>query len=347
MTVRFGIIGCGMISEFHAKALQDLEQAELVGAASRAKSSAADFAETHGIRAFQSIDELIESNEIDAVSICSPSGAHLEAALKAAAAGKHVVIEKPLEITLERCDQIIEACASAGVVLSTIFQSRFHESCQVLKQAVDEGRFGTLTLANAYVKWFRTQDYYDSGAWRGTWELDGGGALMNQAIHNVDLLQWMMGPLQEISAFTSTLSHERIEVEDTAVATVRFANGALGTIEATTSAWPGSLKRLEIYGSTGSAILEDANILKWEFEDSDAADKEILARFAARNTTEGGASDPSAIDYSGHRAQFADVIEAIQQKRRPLIDGEEARKSVQIIRAIYDSAKNGRTIRLD
>lgn len=347
MSVRFGIIGCGMIAKFHAKALQDLEHVELVGAASRSASSATEFAANHGIRAFDSITDLIQSDEIDAVSICSPSGAHLEAALQAAAAGKHVVIEKPLEVTLERCDQIIQACDRAGVVLSTIFQSRFHESCQVLKQAVNEGRFGTLTLANAYVKWFRTQDYYDSGAWRGTWELDGGGALMNQAIHNVDLLQWVMGPLQEISAFTSTLSHDRIEVEDTAVASVRFANGALGTIEATTSAWPGSLKRLEIYGSTGSAILEDANILKWEFAESTPADKEILKKFAARNTNEGGASDPSAIDYSGHKAQFSDVVEAIQQGRSPLIDGPEARKSVQIIRAIYESAEKGRPVRLD
>lgn len=346
MTIRFGIIGCGMIANFHAKALCDLDQACLVGAASRSYESAARFAKEQGIQAFDSIEALIASPEVDAVSICSPSGAHLEAALSAAKAGKHVVIEKPLEITPDRCNQIIEACERAGVLLSTIFQSRFHKSSQLLKQAVDQGRFGTLALANAYVKWYRTQDYYDSGAWRGTWELDGGGALMNQAIHNVDLLQWVMGPVVEISAFTSTLSHERIEVEDTAVASLRFANGALGTIEATTSAWPGSLKRLEIYGSSGSAVIKDADISQWQFAEPQPQDAEILQEFQSQNTTSGGATDPSAIDYSGHREQFRDVIEAIQQGRQPLINGPEAKKSVEIICGIYESARKGQPVRL-
>lgn len=346
MTIRFGIIGCGMIANFHAKALCDLDEARLVGAASRSHESASRFATEQGIQAFDSIENLIQSPEIDAVSICSPSGAHLEAAVLAAKAGKHVVIEKPLEVTVDRCNQIIAACEQAGVVLSTIFQSRFHKSSQLLKQAVDEGRFGTLALANAYVKWYRTQDYYDSGAWRGTWELDGGGALMNQAIHNVDLLQWVMGPVEEISAFTSTLSHERIEVEDTAVASLRFANGALGTIEATTSAWPGSLKRLEVYGSAGSAVIEDADISQWKFAEPQPLDDEVLREFQSQNTTSGGATDPSAIDYSGHREQFRDVIEAIHEGRQPLINGPEAKKSVEIICGIYESAKKGQPIRL-
>lgn len=346
MTIRFGIIGCGMIAGFHARALGDLADAQLAGCASRSPESATRFGEEHGCQAYQSIEQMLDDDGIQAVSICSPSGAHLDPALAAAAKGKHVVVEKPLEVTTARCDQIIDACQKHGVVLSTIFQSRFHESSQLLRSAVAQGRFGKLSLANAYVKWFRTQDYYDSGAWRGTWELDGGGALMNQAIHNVDLLQWIMGPVTELSAFTATLSHERIEVEDTAVATLRFANGALGTIEATTSAWPGSLKRLEIYGSTGSAVIEDADIQKWEFAESRADDQRILERFTAQNKTTGGASDPSAIDYSGHKAQFQNIIDAIQSGASLVVDGPESRKSVEIIQAIYQAGQSGSLVML-
>ena len=176
---------------------------------------------------------------MEAVTIATPSGAHMEPAVAAAKAGKHVVVEKPLEVTLKKCDRIIEACDKAGVKLAAIFPSRFHDSSKLMKQAVDAGRFGRLTLGDAYVKWYRTQQYYDSGAWRGTWALDGGGALMNQAVHTVDLLAWLMGPVAEVQANTATLAHERIEVEDTAVATLQFANGALGIIEATTAAYPG------------------------------------------------------------------------------------------------------------
>ena len=344
MKVRFGIIGCGMIANFHAAALAQLRQAELAGVTSRSIDSANRFARKHDCPAYASIDELLARDEIDAISICSPSGAHLPPALAAAAAGKHVVVEKPLEITTARCDQIIEACQRHGVLLSTIFQSRFHQSSKLLKAAVEAGRFHKLCLGSAYVKWFRNQSYYDGDAWRGTWELDGGGALMNQAIHNVDLLQWIMGPVRDVFAFTDTLTHERIEVEDTAVASLRFASGALGTIEATTSAWPGSLKRLEIYGSAGSAIIEDEGICKWEFAESLAEDADLLQRFSRRNRTSGGSNDPTAIDISGHRSQFQEIVSAIQSGQPLLVDGREARKSVAIIEAIYESSQLGRPV---
>ena len=188
---------------------------------------------------------------VDAVSVATPSGAHMEPAVAAAKAGKHVIVEKPLEITLQRCDRIINECEKNGVKLSTFFPSRFHDSSIKMKRAVDEGRFGRLTLGDAYVKWFRTQEYYDSGAWRGTWKLDGGGALMNQAVHTVDLLTWLMGPVVEIQAQTATLAHERIEVEDVATATLRFANGALGIIEASTAVYPGYLKAHRVAWRSG------------------------------------------------------------------------------------------------
>src|SRR5204862_4161285 len=188
-----------------------------------------------------------------------------EPAVAAAEAGKHVVVEKPLEVTLERCDRILEACDRKGVKLCTIFPSRFADSNLALKSAVDAGRFGRLTLGETTCKWWRSQEYYDKGGWRGTWALDGGGALMNQAIHNVDLLLWMMGPATHVSAFTALLAHERIEVEDTAVACVRFASGALGVIEATTSVFPGLPKTIALHGNRGSVVIEQEDVLRWDF----------------------------------------------------------------------------------
>ena len=231
------------------------------------------------------------------------------------------------------------------MLLCTIFQSRFHESSQLLKSAVDAGRFGQIALANAYVKWHRTQEYYDSGAWRGTWSLDGGGALMNQAIHNVDLLLWMMGPVAELTAYTATRSHQRIEVEDTAVAILRFASGALGTIEATTSAYPGEAKRLEIYGSAGSAAIVDEEIQNWQFAEPSPQDDAMVGRLSAKAEDEGGASDPAAIGFAAHARQFQNVIDAVEGRSELLVDGGEARKSVAVINAIYESARTGQPVK--
>ncbi len=346
MSFGVGIIGCGTISNFHARAIESLDNARLVGGCSRSFDSTSKFAAQHQCRAFASLEEMLADDRVDVVSICSPSGAHLEPAVAAAEAGKHVVVEKPLEVTLERCDKIIQACDTHGVLLSTIFQSRFHEVTRLLKQTIDDGRFGKLVLGNAYVKWFRTQEYYDSGAWRGTWKLDGGGALMNQAIHSIDLLTWLMGPVLELSAMTSTLTHQRIEVEDTAVATLKFSNGALGTIEATTSAYPGSLKKIEIYGESGSAVIEEEAITKWEFAEPTPQDDELKKRYSIATLTGGGAADPTAISFEAHAKQFADIFAAIESGRKPLVDGREARRSVEIVTAIYEAAKSGMTVRL-
>lgn len=346
MKFGFGIVGCGMIANFHAKAVADIESATVVACQSRTLSSAEKFAEEFGGTAYESLEKMLANPDVDIVTICTPSGAHLEPALAAAAAGKHLIIEKPLEVTLDRCDQIIEACEKNNVVLSTIFPSRFHKSSQLLKQAVDAGKFGRLTLGDAYVKWFRTQEYYDSGQWRGTMELDGGGALMNQAIHSVDLLTWLMGPVAEISAHTATLAHERIEVEDVATASLRFENGALGTIEATTAAFPGSLKKIEIHGSEGSAGIEEEDIKFWEFKTMTEQDNEIAKSFQSVTETGGGAADPSAIGHAAHAHQFQDVIEAITNGSKPAIDGHEGRRSVEIILAIYEAAKRKQTVSL-
>jgi len=346
MAIGVGIIGCGMIARFHARALADVRGAKLVGCYNRTADKAEAFAAEFPCKVYTKLDEMLADPQIHAVSICTASGAHMEPAVAAAKAGKHVIVEKPLEVTLSRCDAIIRACEKSGVVLATIFPSRFHDSAKLMKQAVDQGRFGRLTMGDAYVKWFRTQQYYDSGAWRGTWKLDGGGALMNQAIHSVDLLLWLMGPVAEVSAYTAMLAHERIEVEDVATATLRFANGALGVIEATTAAFPGSLKRVEIHGSQGSAVLEEENIKTWHFAKMTKRDEQLLERMADRTKTGGGAADPKAIGHHGHARQFQDTFDAIKRGRAPLIDGAEGRRAVETILAIYQSAATGKPVKL-
>lgn len=346
MSIGFGIVGCGMISNFHAKAIGDIRGAKLRGCYSNRFESAQKLAAQFDAVPHESLDSMLADPEIDIVTICTPSGAHMEPAVAAAEAGKHVIIEKPLEVTLKRCDKIIAACEKNKVLCSTIFPSRFHRASQTLKAAVDAGKFGRLTLGDAYVKWFRTQAYYDSGAWRGTWKLDGGGALMNQAIHSVDLLTWLMGPVGSLSAHTTMLAHERIEVEDVAAAVLKFENGALGVIEATTAAYPGMLKKIEIHGSQGSAVIEEEDIKTWQFAKMTAADKKIARELANVTQTGGGAADPAAIGHAAHTHQFKDVIKAIKSGGQPAIDGREGRRSVEIILAIYQAAQSGKSVSL-
>ena len=261
----FGIIGCGMISSFHAKAIASVRGAKLVACYDALPAAAERLAKQTGCRPYSDLGQMLEDPAIEVVTIATPSGAHLEPAVAAAEAGKHVIVEKPLEITLKRCDAILAAARKSKVQVATIFPSRFHASSVEIKRAIEAERFGRITLGDAYVKWYRPQKYYDSGAWRGTWQLDGGGALMNQAVHSVDLLTWLLGPVAEVTARWGLLAHERIAVEDTVVATLRFASGALGVLEATTAAYPGYLKRIEVHGSEGSAVMEEEDIVKWDF----------------------------------------------------------------------------------
>ncbi|HQX49361.1 MAG TPA: Gfo/Idh/MocA family oxidoreductase [Planctomycetaceae bacterium] len=346
MNAGFGIVGTGMIAHFHAKAIQAMNGGLVVGCFNQNVEKANAFAADYGCNAYSTLDELLADPDISVVTICTPSGAHRDPAIAAARAGRHVVVEKPLEITLQRCDDIIKACEENGVKLCTIFPSRFSPANMALKAAIDAGRFGRITLADTYVKWWRTQEYYDGGGWRGTWALDGGGAFMNQAIHNVDLLSWLMGDVSEIAGFTGTLAHERIEVEDVGVACLKFANGAIGVMEATTAAWPGLLKKTEIHGSRGTAIIEQDSIIRWEFADEIPEDAEIRAKLGAGSAVSGGASDPKAISFVGHQMQLEDFVESIAAGRQPRVDGAEGRRSVEIILAIYEAAKTGRSQKL-
>ncbi|MBD3306654.1 gfo/Idh/MocA family oxidoreductase [candidate division KSB3 bacterium] len=346
MSYGFGIVGLGLIADFHAKAIEATGKGQVVACCSRNQEKADAFGAKYTCQGYTDMDEFLRHPGLEIVTLCTPSGFHLEPALAAATAGKHLIVEKPLEITLDRCDQIIAACEKHTVKLAGVFQSRFSDVAKVLKTTLDEGRFGRLVLGDAYVKWYRSQQYYDEGGWHGTWKLDGGGALMNQSIHAIDLLQWFMGPVESVSAFTGTVGHERIEVEDVSVAALHFKNGAFGVIEGTTAIYPGFLKKLEISGTQGSAVLEEENLNVWAFADERAEDAAILEQFAATTDSGGGAADPGAISFQGHQRQFADFIDALETGRSPLVDGLEARKAVEIILAIYQSAREGRRVTL-
>jgi predicted dehydrogenase len=338
-----------MIARFHARALAEVPGARLMALVSRNPGNAKALAEGLGLTCAVSTDlaSVLARRDVDVVIVTTPSGAHMEPAVAAANARKHVVVEKPLEITVERCDRIIDACDRNGVKLCTIFPSRFGDANQALKAAVEGGRFGRLTLGETTCKWWRPQSYYDEGGWKGTQALDGGGALMNQAIHNVDLLCWMMGPVSHVAGFTATLAHERIEVEDTAVASLRFANGALGVIQATTSVHPGLPKTIAVHGDRGTVVIEQDDVLRWELTPETAKDKAVKERFAQKTGASGGSSNPAAISHVGHARQLTDFVRAIETGNRPLVDGREGRKAVAVIQAIYQSARTGRTVQVE
>lgn len=342
----FAIVGCGMIARFHARAIADIPGARIAALMSRQLASAEQLRDelAPSTPCFTDLADALRQPDVDAVIVCTPSGAHLGPAVAAANAGKHLVVEKPLEITPERCDEIIEACDRNGVHLCTIFPSRFSDANVELKKGIDAGRFGRLTLGVTTCHWWRSQEYYDRGQWRGTWALDGGGALMNQAIHNVDLLLWLMGPATHVTGMTATLSHERIEVEDTAVATLRFANGALGVIQATTASHPGYPKTISIHGDRGSVVIEQDDIVKWDFDRETLDDAEVRLRFARKTSATGGASDPAAISHRGHMLQLSNFVDAVRQNRSPKVDGREGKKSVAAICAIYEAARTGNVV---
>lgn len=336
----FAVVGAGSISAAHIDAIQRLDRAHLVGVSGGTRAAAV--AAKHGVRYYPDMNAVLADDDVEVVSVCTPSGAHLEPALAAARAGRHVIVEKPLEVTSERAQRIVDAAAEAGVKLATIFMSRFADANVRLKRAVDAGLLGRPLQGDAYVKWFRSQAYYDSGAWRGTWRLDGGGALMNQAIHQVDLLLWIMGPVAEVFAYAGTLAHDRLEVEDTLVAVLRYASGGVGHVSAATSLWPGQPKRLEVHGKHGSVVITDDAITSWQVEgegDRSAADDAVAP-------AGGGAfADPMAISFENHRRQFEDFLDAIDQDRSPLVDGAEGMRSVRLVEAIYRSVREGRPVR--
>ncbi|HEX2862359.1 MAG TPA: Gfo/Idh/MocA family oxidoreductase [Lacunisphaera sp.] len=341
----FAVIGTGMIAGYHAQAIAQTPGARLVGVVSRSPEKGAAFAANHGIPVVTStVEAMVARSDVHVINVTTPSGAHLDPALAAIRAGRHVVVEKPLEITPARCDELNAAAEKHGVRIAAIFQGRFGDGAQRVKAAIDAGRLGRLVLASAYVKWHRTREYYQT-AWKGTWDLDGGGALMNQAIHGVDLLQWFAGLPAEVSGRIARRVHTGIQADDTTVATLLFPDGALGTIEASTALWPGWSRRIELCGEHGSICLEDDHIAKWDFAKAEPGDDAIRA--ARRDDALGsGAGVPGGISIAGHLRQTSDLVEAVREGRPPAVDGREGRKAVALVHAIYESARTGKPVRV-
>lgn len=342
--VGFGIVGCGMVANFHAQAIEAMKGGHLECVFSRNRDNAQKVADTFGCAAYTDYPSFLTHSGLDIVTVATPSGAHLEPAEAAAKAGKQIICEKPIEITLERVDRMIRVCRENRVMLAGIFPRRFNEATAVFKKAVDRGRLGKLVLADAYIKWYRTQEYYDNGDWRGTWKLDGGGAMMNQSIHTIDLLYYLAGEVSVVSAFADRSIHERIEVEDVAVAILRFKNGAMGVIEGATACYSptGHPAEVHLCGSDGTIFMKDNRFTVWDFRNKSASDRRIRETLGAEAGGPGaGAADPAAIDAIGFQRNFEDVVRALKKGTQPLIDGREARKSIEIILAVYQSALSG------
>ncbi len=338
--MKFGIVGTGSISAIHAKAIVAMECSTLHSVYNHRLESAEKLASEYDVKAFSELDKFLADPQLEIVTIATPSGAHFEPAMAALKAGKHVICEKPLEITTARIDELIAMAEATGKVLAAILNRRFNPAMGAFKTACEQGRFGKLTSASCYIKWFRAQAYYDSAAWRGTWALDGGGALMNQGIHCIDALLYLAGPVLSVQAATACLAHERIEVEDTAIAMLEFKNGARGVIEGSTCNWSasGHPARIQLCGTEGSVFLADETFEIWDFKNPLPHDAEIHKKIM-RGTVPGlGANDPKAIHYLQHQRNFEEVISAIHDGREPLTSSREARKSVALIAAIYQSA---------
>ncbi len=337
----FGIIGCGSIANWHAGAIARIAGTRLVAVTDLSEKSRSDFARKYAVEPAESVEKLLSRADVDIVCICTPSGLHAPLAVQALAAGKHVIVEKPMALSLPEADAVIRASEQNQVKVAVISQLRFTPAMVKLKEAVDRGLLGRLVTGDIYMKFYRSPDYYQAGGWRGTWKMDGGGALMNQGIHGVDLLRYVMGPVRSIHGYARTLARP-IEVEDTAVAALEFQNGALGIIEATTSIYPGRPRRLEISGDRGTIILEEDSIIAW-----DIAGLPLPADVTLGRTLSGAANDPTAMSLDGHVLQISDMVEAVRNGREPLVNARAGRLPVEIILAIYESSRTGKQIYLE
>jgi len=337
--LRFGIIGTGSIAGLHIRAMEEIDDVEVVALCSSSEDRAKAAEEKYGIRTYSDVETMLEREEPDAVILSTASGNHLEPCLAAAERGIHVLSEKPLEVTVERAEEMIRACRHHNVKLGCIFQSRFNPDFARLKKAVDENQLGDLLLGNAYIKWYRPPEYYSSSQWRGTLSGDGGAALINQGIHTIDLLQYVMGPVKSVYGKVQTRVH-KIEGEDVGAAIVEFENDAHGVIEGGTALYPGYPERLEIFGSKGSVIMEGGKIVAWNVADEKGASE------ISDSSPGSGASDPMAIDFSLHQYQIQDFADSIREDRDPLVTGKEGLKALALIRAIYESSEKGEKIAL-
>ncbi|MBN6187033.1 Gfo/Idh/MocA family oxidoreductase [Aneurinibacillus sp. BA2021] len=331
-TISFAIVGCGHIANKHIEAIQNIENAELVAVCDTNPQRLAEYTKKHGVHGYLSLDEMLEKEaELDVVNICTPSGLHAPLAVQAAAAGKHIIVEKPIALTLEDADRIIAACKDNGVKLSVVHPNRFRPAVLELKKLKDAGHFGTLSHVNATVRWNRDQAYYDQAPWRGTKEMDG-GVLMNQAIHNLDLMYWLTGPVEEVQAYTATRLRS-IEAEDVSVAVLKFKDGTLGIIEAAATVYPKNYEEsLSIFGEKGTAVISGrtANWMKHLiFKD---VPEEETAQIMQR-------VDADPFGTPGHQHIISDMADAIREDREPLVTGQDGRNALQLVLTVYEAAE--------
>ena len=333
---RFGIVGCGRISKNHFDAIRRVDGLTLAAVADVDSERARTAGEQLGVPSFKNLDEMLRGVDLDVVTVCTPSGMHAAQGAAAARAGKHVVTEKPMAISLAQADELVKACDEAGVQLFVVKQNRLNPPIQLLKRAVDKGRFGRIYLANVTVRWQRPQEYYDAAPWRGTWEFDG-GAIMNQASHYVDLVQWLVGPVESVMAKTATQAR-RIEAEDSGVGILKFRSGALGVIEVNVLTYPKNLEgSITILGEKGSVKVGGTAVNRiehWVFADYDDDDKLV----------DSVATVPPNVYGFGHEGYYRNVVAVLRGQAKPETDGRAGRKSLELILGIYESAKSGREV---
>jgi predicted dehydrogenase len=358
--VRLALIGAGVIGKVHGTVLSRLrDRIDLVAVVDVNLDRAQALCDEHGGKAFASFEDALRAVDFDVVTVCTPTGRHAELAIPALDAGKHVIIEKPAETTVERTDQIIAAQERAGTLVTVISQHRFDPATEVAVDAIRRGELGRLTSGIASIDWWRGQTYYDSGDWRGTWELDGGGALMNQGVHTVDLLVATMGRPVEVFAYTGTLAHQRIEVEDVAVGVVRFESGALGVLHATTAAYPGLSARVQVHGDRGSVVIDNDHLTFIHLTTDDGGAAEIaygdpnqainqIANYpeASGAAASAAGSDPGALNIDAHTRQYENFLDALAGHDQVRVDLHTNREAIAIITGVYESARTGRPVTL-
>lgn len=336
--IRFAIVGCGHIAKKHAEAIKNAEGAELIAVCDTIPGNMEFYTSEYGAKPYINYDEMILNPEIDVINICTPSGSHAPLTVKAANAGKHVVVEKPIALSLKDTDAMIEACEKNNVKMAVLHPNRFRPAMLELRKAMEEGRFGKLSHANATVRWNRNQAYYDQATWRGTKEFDG-GVLMNQAIHNLDLLVWMMGDVEEVYSMAATRLRN-IEAEDVSTGVLRFKNGSLGVIEAATTIYPKNFEEsLSIFGENGTVKIggKTANFVEhWQMESIVEEEVEKIKECIKENP----------FGKPGHQWIIEDIIEAIKEDRDPIVNGIEGKKALELVIALYESAESGQPVKI-
>lgn len=337
--MNIAIVGCGHIAKKHAEAIEHIVDAKLIAVCDFIPENMTYYIDTYGAQPYTQLDALLADPTIDIVSICTPSGTHAAIAVQVAQAGKHVIIEKPIALTIEDTDAIITACEQHDVKLAVVHPNRFRPVMMELRSLIDGGKLGKISHANATVRWNRNQAYYDQAPWRGTKSMDG-GVLMNQAIHNLDLLLWFMGDVEEVYSMTATRLRD-IETEDVAAGVVRFHNGALGIIEAATTIYPENLEEtLSIFGERGTIKIGGKNATRFEHIAIASMTDDEIAQIIARSTPSQGAK-------TGHHWIIEDMIAAIREDREPIVNGHEGKKALQLVLKLYESADTNRAIRYD